>query len=207
MEKTDREITVDDDLNFHLNLHDVDIEFIKVTIKKKNGDVLYEILGEEPLPYDNGALADCSEVLKECQQEYAKKEKGYEDKLQNCRQQIDACNDIMNKEINMLLNIIDGNNRSLEEKDNECKSSLEQKDNECKSSLEQLRIEYQSSLEQKEMEYQKEIRKIRDNYEHDKDRINKNLGNRIYDCNKDRTSCDEREKSCIRENFELKHEK
>ena len=41
VEKTDREITVDDDLNFHLNLNDVDIEFIKVTIKKKKTVMFY----------------------------------------------------------------------------------------------------------------------------------------------------------------------
>ena len=138
-------------------------------------------------------MHDCSEVLKECQQEYAKNEKGYEDKLKRYQKQIDECKD--NKEINMLLNIIKGNNTSLEEKDNECKSSLEEKDNECKS-----------SLEEKEMEYQQKIRKFRDDYEKDKERINKNLGNRIYECNKDKKSCDERENDCINENIELKRE-
>ena len=181
--------------------------FIKGTVKIRTiFDTLYTIQHhpdvEDVQPYDDGSYDDCtecSESLEKCQQEYAEKEKGYEDKLKNCHKQIDVCNDIMNKEINKLLNIIG-------EKDEECTRKLEQKDT-CKSSLEQKDNECKSSLEQKEIEYQKEIRKFRDDYESDKKRIRNDLGNKLYQCNEDRTSCDEREKRCIHENFELKREK
>ena len=181
---------------FYLNLHD--IEFVKVTIKRrKENDVLYEILEFN----DN-----CSEL-----------KKYYDDEIEKCKNNIVTCDSIMNREINAF-------EIKMHEKDNECKRKLEQKDmdylnqqNTSKSSLEQIQKEYQSSieqiqkdhdsiLEQNQKQYENEITKQRKFYEKERDRTSEECGNRIYEYNNDRALCYEREKSCINENFELKCE-
>ena len=160
------------DDEFYLNVHDR--TFIKGTVKIKTiFDTLYRIQHlpdvENVQPYDDGSYDDCtecSESLEKCQEEYAEKEKGYEDKLKNCHQQIDVCDKLNNKRINQLLTNIEEKDtectRRLEEKDIECKnlepkdtckSSLEQKDYECNSSLEEKDYECKRSLEKKHIEY------------------------------------------------------
>ena len=100
----------------YLNLYNR--TFIKGTVKiRTTFDNLYEIQHlpdvENVQPYDDGSYDDCtecSESLENCQEEYAEKEKGYEDKLKICLQQTDVCDKFNNKRINQLLT-------NIEEKD------------------------------------------------------------------------------------------
>ena len=117
---------------FYLNLHD--IEFIKVTIKKrKENDVLYKILelNEKLQPFNTGDLDNCSEL-----------KKYYDDEMKKCKNNIDVCDRISNGKIYKF------------------DSSLLQKEIEYESNLQQKQKEYESILEQKQNEYEKEIIKV-----------------------------------------------